>query len=193
MAIRDKMDLSGAVRKLRKLPKRAYNFKPVAIPEQFKVIIDTREQNELFTGKDYKERLQIEHNMLKHGDYSYVGGKDVIAIERKYKEDLYKYIFDHARTVAKLEAMNHLKFKGLVIEGTENNLYDVKSSFSKYITIEVIRGFLRSVNLKYNMHVYFGSRQAIETWTLDRLVGMHNITMENEHNNCEQLDIFKET
>ncbi len=175
MALADRAKPFGAKRK-RKPPKRKTKFVGFVIPEGFELVIDTREQKPLFAGKrkQFKD-LKMVHRKLEHGDYSFIGGEDIIAIERKYKGDLYTYIFNHHKTVKKLRAMKDLKFKSLVVEDSEESIYNVKDSFTEHMTIEQIRGFLSSINIKHNMHVYCNKdRENIERWILDRLILMYN-------------------
>ncbi len=159
--------------------KKLDEFMKVKIPRGFKIVIDTREQMPLFTDDEYKDI--VTRGTVKHGDYTFVGGESVIGIERKRKSDFYMYIIDHDKTTRKLRAMDGLRFKALVIEHDEDDIHDTKDGYSESMTREHVRGFLRSVNLKYNMHVYMhGKREYVERWVLDRLVGMYNIIKDEE-------------
>jgi len=158
-------------------PKRKRIFNRTVIPDGFVLKIDTREQNPLFSNNyDYVEKV---YEKLDDGDYSYVGGEDITAIERKCKSDFYTYIFNHNKTVEKLLRLGEKRFAALVIECSEYDLYDVENSFTEYMTIEMIRGFLKSVNVKYNIHIYINnSRESIERWVIDRLVSVYKLEKE---------------
>ena len=175
MSIRDR----ASAKRKRKPPVRKIKFNKIIIPDGFVLKIDTREQHPLFIRDIVKyDNINFVIQKLDHGDYNYVGGENIIAIERKYKNDFYKYILDHDKTVEKIHRMDSdgVKFKALVIECSEDDLYDLSDAYSPYITIEMVRGFFISMGLKYNMHVYMNrDRRDCEMWILDRLVKMYNI------------------
>lgn len=180
MGIADRAIPHGTVTRRKKTPpKRSKVFKPTHIPKGFVLVVDTREQKPLFTRP--QKGLEVVRGTLHHGDYSFLGGEEIAGVERKYKEDFYRYIFDmKEKTPRKLKAMRHLCFRGLTIECSEDELNDVAKSHSKYITIEMIRGFLRDVNVKHDVHVYANkSRSACERWILDRLTAVYGwVTLE---------------
>lgn len=189
MSITGRAKSFSAKRKSPPVKKRRFN--KLLIPEGFVLKIDSREQDPLFVRDTIKYGLDFVIQKLDHGDYSYIGGENIITIERKYKGDFYQYIFDHGKTIEKLRAMNGLRFKALVIEGcNENDIYDVEDSYTEYMTQEMVRGFLRSINLKYNVHVYWNrDRENVERWVIDRLVGMWNIVKEEQKGIEEERQI----
>ncbi len=193
MSIRDRASHGvSAKRKKKTPPVRRAKLKDTIVPDGFVLKIDTREQHPLFIHDIIRYgNINFVIQKLDHGDYSYVGGENIIAIERKYKNDFYKYILDHTKTVEKIRRMDEdgVKFKALVIEASEDDLYDLSDSFSPYITIEMVRGFMISMGLKYNMHIYCNrDREDCERWVMDRLVKMYEISEMNKINKKEIED-----
>ena len=170
-------------------------FTPTVLPpsNEFKIIIDTREQLPLFV--DTPELAPyIVRKSIYPGDYSIYGYEDKVSIERKQMSDLLSFIgsdrnvgrFGYDKTERKLECMREMYFAALVIEldntnklkshttrgrtcNDENLLYKIPS-FSK-LTPNHIRGFLTSIQVKRGIHVYYTHRRDhVERWVLDRLV-----------------------
>lgn len=89
------------------------------------LVIDNREQNP-WTFEDVvvgfgnqKKRLAIEKvpGTLKSGDYSILGMEDLVAIERKSKEDLFSTIGGgRDRFVRELGRLNQMKWAAVIIE-----------------------------------------------------------------------------
>jgi ERCC4-type nuclease len=142
-------------------------WKPTAIPKGFALIIDTREQQPLFTAPP--TGLTIVRRKLDTGDYSVDGYEDALCVERKQNSDFYGYIGkERDRTVKKLEALSKMRFAALVIEETEARLFGVQR-YTK-LTHEHARGFLKMVEVKYGIHTLIcHNRVTLERWILDRL------------------------
>jgi ERCC4-type nuclease len=147
-------------------------FKPYKIPEDFALVIDTREQKPLFDPAP--EGLVIVRKALKHGDYSVSGLEDFIGIERKRMSDLMSYIgSERDRTVRKLEAMRPLEFRALVVEEPWDDVFLPKAH--SQLSPDVIRAALVSFNVRFGLHIFMHPhRSAIERWTLDRLIYFFN-------------------
>ncbi len=153
---------------IKKLHKEIVGYKPTPIPPGFKLIIDTRERNPLFQGNGNR-KLKIIHTSLKHGDYSIRGMENKVTIERKQLSDLLSYVGkDRKNTERKLESLSSFYFKALVIEVKENELFNLPDWTR--ISPEAIRGFLKSVRVKYDVHVFINhKRPVLERWILDHL------------------------
>ncbi len=154
-------------------------------PEGFVLVVDTREQTPLFLKKPPKG-LVIVRDTLKHGDYSLRGFEDVICIERKRAQEVYSWLGkERIDTVKKLLAMK-MYWKGLVIEGTEDMLYEANKTplkrgvkynpdavvedekFRSQVTPTMVRRALASFRVRYNLHVYYApGRKAAEQYILD--------------------------
>jgi len=143
-------------------------WKDTVIPDGFVMVIDTREQIPLFVGKD-KYKFNIERYALKNGDYSVKGYENLICIERKMVSDFFGYLGkERDKTCEKLERMSEYYFKALVIEADEEMLY-APQEFTT-LTKEHVRGFLKSIRVRYGMHVYCNSKvEYIERYVLDHL------------------------
>ena len=159
----------------RNQPIKEIKFKPVAIPDGFMLVVDTREQTGLF--QKPPKGLVMVRDTLKHGDYSIKGFEDKVCIERKQMSDFLTYIGkDRDKTAEKLSYMQDMYFKALVIEldriekndSEQKALYRIPS-WSK-LKVEHIRGFQKSVRVKYGVHIYYSfSRKACERFILDHL------------------------
>jgi ERCC4-type nuclease len=141
------------------------------IPDDFVLVIDTREQRPLFTPPP--ERLTITHKALQHGDYSIYGFENKVAIERKKMSDLMSYIgSERERTVKKLNAMSDLCFKALVVEENWDDLF-LPKAYSR-LSSDTIRQALVSFQLRFGLHIFCHPyRKVCEQWVLDRLLYFH--------------------
>lgn len=162
------------------------NYQP-QILDGFVVVRDTREQ------KGYEfEGVNVVDKKIKWGDYSVVGfepKKDYIpieladgsiayvdplqsgiSIERKSLTDFYGSITDgRERFKRMLDGMrDYVEFKGLVIEGSESEVMCPELSGSNMYPNSVY-GTILSIELRYNVHVYYGDRQACELKVLSWL------------------------
>lgn len=129
-----------------------------AIPKGLVVIIDTREQ------LPYK-LTKIPHILTKldHGDYSIKGMESMISIERKSQSDFYGSITNNKkyknrdRFKRELERMQEAEFKGLLIECEEAILMTPEMSYSG-IKPSSVYASVTAFEVKYGLHVYYGSR-----------------------------------
>lgn len=138
------------------------------IPEDFVLVVDTREQQPMFNPPP--PGLVLHKKALKHGDYSILGFEDKITIERKKMSDLMSYIgSERERTVSKLNAMTGLLFKALVIEESWDDLF-LPKMYSQ-LSANTIRQALVSFQLRFGLHIFCHPyRDVCERWILDRLL-----------------------
>lgn len=157
------------VRKTHTKKPTRFKWKPTSIPDGFILKIDTREQSPLFLPTPPKG-LVVVRDTVQHGDYTILGFEDKVGIERKQVSDFFTYVGkERDRTIRKLTQIKELDFAALVVEADEE---EVLSPYQLYSTMhpEQIRGFLRSLRVRYGVHVYFNSnRSALERWVLDHL------------------------
>jgi len=141
------------------------------IPEDFILIVDTREQRPFFDPPP--SGLVLQKKALKHGDYSIYGFEDKVTIERKKMSDLMSYIgSERDRTVAKLNAMADLDFKALVVEENWDDLF-LPKAYSR-LSPATIRQALVSFQLRFGLHIFCHPyRDVCERWVLDRLLYFH--------------------
>ena len=143
-------------------------FSPkIVIPDGFTLIVDTREQTPLFTTKPW-----IIYRKLDQADYSILGFEDKIAIERKSITDLLNVMgISRKRFEKEIERLRGYWWKGLLIEGTEKDVYDIHKHSSvnlnaRYHTLASweIRGF----------HIYYAeSKKKARWWVLTRLIKLY--------------------
>jgi len=152
-------------------------LKPFKIPANFILLQDSREQMPLFVDKP--KGLIVKVKALKFGDYSIQGFEDKICFERKQMSDLYSYIGkERKRTVIKLEQLRELDFAALIVEVSYEDL-EIPYSYSSRITPEMIRQFMVTVNVRYNVHTYCTrDRKMMERYVLDRATKYYRIQRE---------------
>ena len=150
-------------------------LKPYTLPDGFVVVVDTREQLPLFGSVN---NLTQDRRKLDKGDYSIQGFEDMICVERKMISDLTSYMTtERDRTVTKLEAMEDMKWKALVVECEEAELY-IPKVFTN-VPPEVFRQTLASWRVRYNLHVYCSRRREwIERYILDHFIKFYRIVRE---------------
>ena len=153
---------------------KPYNLKPTIIPEGFVLVQDTAEQRPLFAR--IPSGLTIMALSLKNGDYSIKGFESKFAIERKAL-DLFPYCTtEQEKTRAKMERFKAYEFVGLAIERKESEVYQFQQMSRAHP--ESIRGALISFQVRYGVHVYFGTRETCARWILDTAVKFYNIKHE---------------
>lgn len=153
---------------------KPYSLRPTVLPDGFVLVQDTREQRPLFAR--IPKGLTIASATLQDGDYSIKGFQDVFAIERK-SHDLYGYCTgERDKTQVKMIRFRKMEFVGLAIEMKESDVYQFQQ-FSKAHP-EQIRGALISFQVRYRVHVHFGSRDSCARWILDCAVKFWNIKHE---------------
>lgn len=151
-----------------------YKLKPTVFPEGFILLQDTREVLPLFSR--IPKGLTIASTNLRYGDYSIRGFESLICFERK-AHDLYSYCStEQVKTKVKMERFKKMEFVGLIIEGRESDIYQ----FQQHTKVhpECIRGALTSFQIRYNVHVYIGSRENCARWLLDCAVKFWNVKHE---------------
>jgi len=157
------------------LPGKSYKPKPYIFPEDFVLVIDSREQNPLCTTV---KGLTVCRDTLKDGDYSIRGFEDKFSVERKQTSDFFSYIGrERHRTVQKLERLKAFAFAALVIEASLEDL--LSPQLYSQISPEVVRSFFVSVNIRYGIHVYCNrNRGKIEMWLIDRAIKFFKVQRE---------------
>jgi ERCC4-type nuclease len=157
------------------LPGKTFKPKPYKFPQDFVLVIDTREQNPLCTTV---KGLTICRDTLKDGDYSIRGFEDRFTIERKQISDFFSYIGkERRRTIQKLKRLKTFDFTALVIEASLEDL--LSPQLYSQVSPEVVRQFLVSVNIRYGLHVYCNrNRGKIEMWLLDRAIKYFKVQRE---------------
>lgn len=155
-------------------------LKPYRIPDGFILVIDTREQLQLFT--DPINNLIIIKKTLKDGDYSIKGFEDTFTIERKMISDFYGYIGkERKKTIKKMERFKQMidngGFVGLAIEEAEE---DIMYGFHmSTIPPEIARQAINSFRLRYGVHIYYSkSREMIERFILDSAIKYYKLKRE---------------
>lgn len=136
------------------------------IPEGFYLLVDTREKLPLF---DDDEPFVI-RKPLKIGDYSIKGFENEIAIERKSISDLYLCLGkERERFMKEINLMRHLKWKGLLIEAKEEEIYAYFGGPTLHPN--AIYSSLASLEVKAGFHIYYADtlKQA-KFWVLSRLL-----------------------
>lgn len=148
------------------------------IPPDMIVVMDTREQDPLFTSRIPKG-LIITRDTLKNGDYSIRGFEDKIMFERKRMSDLGTYIGrDHQMTKEKLSRCKDYDFVSLIIEEEERDILFAEKQFSQ-VSNELFRQAIASLEIRFRMHVYYSrSRKDVERWMLDRMIKYYNVKRE---------------
>jgi len=152
-------------------------WKRYPIPVGFNLVRDTREwQLPLFMNPP--DDLVIIDEMLKQGDYSFVGYENLVTIERKYT-DFFAYVGSERqkKTIPKLEVMSTYLWAALAIEGDPFKIppqsHQPKKG-GKRLTKKSVRDFLKSVRVHYGIHVFWGNRYEVEIFVLDHLVYCYN-------------------
>jgi len=139
------------------------------IPEHFIILKDTREQMPYqFSGIPSISRK------LHEGDYSIENYDAGITIERKGLNDFYGSIAQgRNRFMREMERLKSYEFKGLVIEAEEQDVLCPEQSFRK-IHRNTVYSTIVSLEVKHNVHVYYGSRKMCENKVLNWLVKFWN-------------------
>ena len=145
------------------------NFTPkIDIPEDFILIQDTREQKPLFKLKPW-----IVEAGLNSGDYSIQGFETVITIERKSIPDLLGTLGKgRIRFEKELNRMSEYKWKGLLIEGLENDVYQ-PNDFSSMHPNSIYHS-LAAIETKWGLSVYYAKdKKHARWWVLSRLCKLY--------------------
>ena len=150
------------------------NFTPkIDIPKDFILIQDTREQKPLFKSKPWI----ISHG-LNSGDYSIQGFENVITIERKSIPDLLGTLGKgRIRFEKELNRMSEYKWKGLLIEGLENDVYQ-PNDFSSMHPNSIYHS-LAAIETKWEVNIYYAKdKKHARWWVLSRLVKLYKYLRE---------------
>lgn len=151
-----------------KINPQSCKYRP-SIPDGFIISIDTREQQP-YKFKDIPTIL----TKLDFGDYTCKGFENNIAIERKNQGDFYGSITSgRLRFKRMLKRMQIAEFKGLVIECKEEELMSPYLSYTD-VHPNSIYATLIAFEIKYGLHVYFGSRKDCENKVINWLIGYYN-------------------
>ena len=145
------------------------NFTPkIDVPEGFIMIVDTREQKPLF-----KPKLWIISHGLNSGDYSIQGFENVITIERKSIPDLLGTLGKgRIRFEKELNRMSEYKWKGLLIEGLENDVYQ-PNDFSSMHPNSIYHS-LAAIETKWGINIYYAKdKKSARNWVLSRLTKLY--------------------
>ena len=147
----------------------------ISIPEGFVLIVDTREQAPLFQPES---EPWIISETLKTGDYSIKGFEGQVVIERKGLSDLFTSLGkNRERFKRELKRMEGMRWKGLVIEGSEREVM-TPQMYSEMHPNSVYHS-LSSIQVKYNVHIYYAKRvEQARWWVLSRLTRFYKIMRE---------------
>jgi len=150
------------------------NFTPkIDIPKDFILIQDTREQKPLFKPKPW-----IVNHGLNSGDYSIQGFENVITIERKSIPDLLGTLGKgRIRFEKELNRMSEYKWKGLLIEGLENDVYQ-PNDFSSMHPNSIYHS-LAAIETKWGVNIYYAKdKKSARNWVLSRLTKLYKYLRE---------------
>jgi len=162
------------------------------IPDGFILLQDTREQMPLWSQQrlskgvleHYRGKMPVTGCTLSTGDYSIMGYEDKVCIELKRWSDFIGFIGRERteHTIPKLERMSKMFWSGLVIqEEPDHILFPRLYAYNTTITTNHIRGFLKSVEVRYGVHVYVNkNKELCRMWILDRLLEVYKILKEQE-------------
>ena len=152
------------------------NFTPkIDVPDGFIMIVDTREQKPLFKLKPW-----IVSHGLNSGDYSIQGFETVITIERKSIPDLLGTLGKgRIRFEKELNRMSEYKWKGLLIEGLENDVYQ-PNDFSSMHPNSIYHS-LAAIETKWGVNVYYAKdKKSARNWVLSRLTKLYKYLKNGE-------------
>lgn len=129
-----------------------------------KVVIDTREQDPLpITG------FPVVRVTLQTGDYSYAGGEDRFAVERKTIDDLVGCCAgdNRARFQRELHRLRGFEFARLLVVGDRADL--VQGRYRSRINPESVLGSLAAWEVRYRVPVVFApdpqaAARLVEAW-----------------------------
>jgi ERCC4-type nuclease len=128
------------------------------------IVIDTREQAPLtFT------RLQADRGTLQTGDYSFAGGEELFAIERKTVADLVACCYgeNRERFFRELHRLRGYRFKRLLVVGTRQEIE--AGQYRANVKPSVVTGTLAAIEARFDVPVVFEPTPAsaafrVECW-----------------------------
>jgi ERCC4-type nuclease len=139
-------------------------YKPL-IPSGLVLVIDTREQAPYVPGGVPSVRRKLDY-----GDYSIKGFERQASVERKSLDDFYLSIGNNRNRFKRmLERMQEAEFRGLVIEGYEDEVLSPERSYSS-IHRDSVYATIVALEIKYGLHIYMGSRKSCESKMLNWLI-----------------------
>ena len=159
-------------------PRAGQSFKFLfKFPEDFILVIDSREQAPLFLDHPPKGLVMV-RDTLEVGDYSIRGFEGKIAVERKTIPDLLNCLGnDRERFKRELEKLQGYEWRAIVVEGIESDLFQFHD-FS-LMHPESVRQSLVSINIRYGVQFYFNfKREGLERWILDHLIKFWKVKRE---------------
>jgi ERCC4-type nuclease len=128
------------------------------------VVVDTREQDPLPFA-----RLNFERGTLQTGDYSFRGGEDLFAVERKSIGDLVACCVgdNRDRFFRELHRLRGFRFKRLLIVGTRAEIE--AGEYRSSITPRAVLATLSAIEARFDIPVCFAPTAAaaslqIESW-----------------------------
>ena len=128
----------------------------------FKILIDSREQC------PYSFACQTKRCKLEAGDYSVLGGEDVVAVERKSLSDfVHTVVHDKGRFRAELEKLARMTLACVVVEADlDGVLRGLRQADLRLVTPTAVLGATLHIAVHYRVPVYWcGSRQAACAFT----------------------------
>jgi len=157
---------------MRMVPRISFTPK-IDIPDGFIMVVDTREQKPLFKPKPW-----IVEAGLNSGDYSIQGFETVITIERKSIPDLLGTLGKgRIRFEKELNRMSEYKWKGLLIEGLENDVYQ-PNDFSSMHPNSIYHS-LAAIETKWGVGIYYAKdKKHARWWVLSRLTKLYKYLRE---------------
>lgn len=168
---------------------RRCNYIP-QIPKGLVIVRDTRE---VPGGLAYEFGNVIPYidKALRYGDYSIKGMENLISIERKTLSDFYGSIGGKKQEGVlntRRERLHNefgrmrdanVEFRALVIEAEEEMVMTPEISYSR-LNPNSIYGTIISFELKYNIHVYYGSRKACQVKLINWFIKFWKIKKEED-------------
>lgn len=141
----------------RRTPVRLADIRPVAV-------IDTREQAPLvFT------RLPAQRGTLQSGDYSFVGGENLFAVERKSVADLVGCCMGEARErfFRELHRLRGFRFRRLLVVGTAQEI--ATGQYRSAIRPRSVLATLSTIEARFDVPVVFqpdpaAAARQVEDW-----------------------------
>lgn len=128
------------------------------------IVVDTREQTPLpFT------RFQFEIGTLTSGDYSFHGGEEEFAVERKSIADLVACCVgeNRERFFRELHRLRGFRFKRLLVVGSRGSIE--RSEYRSAIAPKAVLATLAAIEVRFDVPVVFAPSQEdggrlVETW-----------------------------
>jgi ERCC4-type nuclease len=128
-------------------------------------VIDTREQAPLaFT------RLPFQRGTLQSGDYSFLGGEEQFAVERKSVADLVGCCAgdNRQRFFRELHRMRGFRFKRLLVVGSRSEIET--GQYRSAIPPKSVLGTLAAIEARYDVPVVFAPTPAQAAWQVEEWI-----------------------